>query len=92
MLLRLRLGKMDVGVFHLDELVTHCGVAVVLVAREPRTIVLTAMVTLGGSFPAAVPRVDTDDFLVLLEGDVTGNPRQGLMRKTELNLHTAGSY
>lgn len=40
MLLRLRLVKVDVGltVVHLDELVPHSGVAVVLVAREPGAI------------------------------------------------------
>lgn len=77
MLLCLSLGKVDVGlrVVHLDELVTHIGVAVVLVAREPGTIRLASMVPLGGLLPAALPRVDADDFLVLPEGDMTGKPR-----------------
>lgn len=77
MLLCLRLGKVDVGlrVVHLDELVTHIGVAVVLVAREPGTIRLASMVSLGSLLPAALPRVDADDFLVLPEGDMTGKPR-----------------
>lgn len=67
----------------MDELVTHIGVAVVLIACEPGTIRLPSMVPLGGSLPAALPRVDSDDFLVLVEGDLTGKPRQWLERKTE---------
>ncbi len=85
MLLCLRLGKVDVGliVVHLDEFVTHSSVAVVLVAREPGAIRLPSEMTFGVSLPAALPRVDTDDFLVLLEGDMTGMPRQRLKGKKE---------
>lgn len=81
----LRLVKVDVGlrVDRFDELVTHSGVAVVLVAREPGTIRLASVVSLGGSLPAALSRVDSDDFLVFLEGDMTGKPRQCLKRGVE---------
>lgn len=82
-LLRLRLAEVDVGIgaVHLYELVPHRGVAVVLVAREPGSIRRAAMVALVALLPAALSRVDSNDFLVFLEGDVAGKPGQRL--KTE---------
>lgn len=80
MLLSLRLVKVDIGfrVVHLNELVTHNCVAVVLIACEPGTIRLAPMVPLGGALPTALTGVNADDFLHLQEGDMTGKLRQWL--------------
>lgn len=95
MLGSVRLAEFDVGagVVHLDEFVTHVGVAVVLVARQPGPIGLPPLLPLGGPLPAALPRVDPHDFLIFLEGDMTGKPGQRLRSKrTEARArHKAGS-
>lgn len=80
MFLDLRLGKVDVGfsVVYVDELVPHGGVTVVLVACEPGALQLASRAVLCGMLPAALSRVDADDLLVLLEGDMAGQPRERL--------------
>ncbi|TNN28962.1 hypothetical protein EYF80_060889 [Liparis tanakae] len=87
--LLLRLGEVDVGLglVRLQEGVAHRGVPVVLVALEPGRVGRAAVVALGAPLPAALPRVDADDLLVLLEGDVARKPRQRLEGRAEGRGH-----
>lgn len=88
MFLCIRLVKVDVGlrVVHVDESVAHGRVSVVLISREPVAVRRAPEVALRAPlcalFPAALPGVDPNYFLIL-EGDAAMNPGKCLKRERE---------